>query len=181
MSITRRLRIIGFVLFIGGFLLTYFNWWINDYMPTVFFIILGFISWVLGITIYYSNKDRTFQKVFIAISGSLAVFFILTFTTQSLLLKNNYSYIRAHLFSEPVKGCRSYRAINDYVTSIYYKAGAKEIKKGFVGADYLANDFVLIRYANAWPEIYETVAKVPDSLTLVDDMVELATKMGFPK
>ena len=61
------------------------------------------------------------------------------------------------------------------------KAGAKEIKKGFVGAEYLANDFVLIRYANAWPEIYETVAKVPDSLTLVDDMVELATKMGFPK
>lgn len=67
------------------------------------------------------------------------------------------------------------------MTSIYYKAGAKEIKKGFVGDDYLANDFVLIRYASAWPEIYETVAKVPDSLALVEDMVELAIKMGFPK
>lgn len=67
-------------------------------MPTVFFIILGFISWVLGITIYYSNKDRSFQRVFIAILGSLAVFFILTFTTQSLLLKK-IILILEHIYS----------------------------------------------------------------------------------
>ena len=179
MNLTRKLKITGLIFFIVGFLLTYFSWWQNDYMPNLFFVIVGFALWLLGITIYFAEKDKTFQIVFVSVVCTLVSFFILTFATQWYFLKENYSFIRAHLFTEPVKWARPNRTYNNSVTSIYYKAGGKEIKKAFAGDDYQANDFVLIKYSNSWPEIYETLAKVPDSLILIEDVDELKRKLNI--
>lgn len=91
MPLTKKLKILGLIFFIGGFLLTYCNWWINDYMPTLFFVILGLLLWIYGVNFFFKYDNNRLKKSLYSFAISLSFFIILTSATEWVLLSVNYS------------------------------------------------------------------------------------------